>query len=253
MKPKEIQTIEEVIEALEHIIVKAKIHRDPIGYFPALYQKVTVKVKEGIETGFFEDGPRMENLDIVFAKRYLDAYQKYQDRDVTTSVWESAFLLTKDYWPITLQHLLMGMNAHISLDLGVAAAEISTPQNIQRLSTDFKRINEVLADLVEEVQKDLAKIWPSWHWILRRTGQIDNHLIDFSMELARNGAWQFANELVHLPLADREACIAVRDSKVMNIARLITRPGRLLQLVLRLMRLGERGDVAAKIMALQAR
>ena len=44
----------------------------------------------------------------------------------------------------------MGMNAHINLDLGLAAAEISTPENIHSLATDFRRINQVLADLVRQ-------------------------------------------------------------------------------------------------------
>ena len=72
----EIQTIDAVIEALGRIIQDAKIAENPMGYFPALYQKVTIKVKEGIAEGFFENGPRMERLDVVFAKRYLQRSSK---------------------------------------------------------------------------------------------------------------------------------------------------------------------------------
>jgi hypothetical protein len=36
---------------------------------------VTKKVKNGIENNLFDDGPRMEKLDVIFAKRYIDAYK----------------------------------------------------------------------------------------------------------------------------------------------------------------------------------
>jgi len=248
----EIQTIDAVIEALGRIIQDAKIAENPMGYFPALYQKVTIKVKEGIAEGFFENGPRMERLDVVFAKRYLQAYQDYKTGNPVTQSWEKTFLLTKDYWPIVLQHLLMGMNAHINLDLGIAAAEISTPEDIHSLSTDFKRINEVLASLVREVQEDLATIWPKWHWILKKTGHIDNHLIDFSMEIARDGAWQFAERLVQITPTKREAVINERDLQIADLTRVITNPGWWVEWGLCMIRLGEKGTAAAKIEALQA-
>lgn len=246
-----IQTIDAVIEALNEIIQEAKVGEDPMGYFPALYQKVTIEVKKGIEKGFFEDGPRMEKLDVTFAKRYLQAYHDYKNGDPITQSWERAFLLTKDYWPVVLQHLLMGMNAHINLDLGIAAAEIATPSDVQSLATDFKRINEVLASLVQEVQEDLATIWPKWHWVLRKTGRIDNHLIDFSMEIARDGAWQFAESLVQATPSQREAMIKERDVKIAELTHVVTHPGWLVQSVLCMIRLGEKGSVAAKIEALE--
>ncbi len=247
-----IQTIDAVIEALQQIIDEAKRNESPLGYFPALYQKVTIKVKEGIENNFFENGPRMEKLDVVFAKRYLAAYHADQLGQRTTESWVRAFRLTEQHWPIVLQHLLMGMNAHINLDLGLAAAQVSTPENIHALATDFRRINQVLANLVEEVQEDLAEIWPTWHWVLRRTGKIDDHLIDFSMEIAREGAWEVALNAVKVSPEDLPVFIAERDAKVARFARRITHPGWFVQFALRIIRIGERGNVSSKIEALQS-
>ena len=96
-----------------------------MGYFPALYRKVTVEVKRGIEERVFDDGPRMERLDVVFAKRYLDAFDAYMEGGAPTRAWVLAFETTGQWWPIVLQHLLLGMNAHINLDLGIAAARVS--------------------------------------------------------------------------------------------------------------------------------
>lgn len=65
MNPTTIRFIDEVISALDQIVAESEQNNDPAGYFAALYRKVTIKVKEGIASGYFDDGPRMEQLDVV--------------------------------------------------------------------------------------------------------------------------------------------------------------------------------------------
>ena len=139
---KSIHNIDDVIAVLQDIIDTSIQEKSPLGYFAALYQKVTIKVKEGIQNGVFEDGPRMEKLDIIFAKRYIDAYYDFSQNKTVTSSWLKAFMLSKKFWPIVLQHLLIGMNAHINLDLGIAAAQVSEGEPIEKLKNDFNKINE---------------------------------------------------------------------------------------------------------------
>lgn len=251
--PRKLETIDDVIATLEEYIADNEAKQSTLGYFPALYLKVTRQVKKGIAEGFFEDGDRMERLDVLFASRYIHAYDDFQATGPVTQSWDEAFVLAEDYWPIVLQHLLMGMNAHINLDLGIAAAEVMEGKNINDLHTDFNRINEILSQLVGEVQEELADIWPRLHWILRKTGRIDDHLVDFSMEIARDGAWRFAQSLAAAPNADWPELIAQRDAKVAKYGQLIQNPGWLISLALKLIRLGERGTVAQKIRTLDNR
>ena len=251
MKPTQATTIDEVISMLEDIITISKQQQDPLGYFAALYQKVTISVKEGIKEGRFEDGERMEKLDVIFANRYLLAYYDYQANKPVTKSWQKAFLMSKKYWPIVLQHLLIGMNAHINLDLGIAAAEVSKGENIDDLKDDFDEINKVLASLVETVQNELAQIWRPLRFILKLTGRLDNLIVDFSMELARDGAWRFAKKLAEIPHSGWSAVIQERDESVADVAKIVSRPGIFLSLMLRIVRLGERGNVTKKIEILQ--
>lgn len=250
MKP--IHTIDDVIDALEEIVQTSIVTGNPMGYFAALYQKVTIKVKEGIQNNFFDDGSRMEKLDVIFAKRYIDAYYSYQANQKVTDSWQVAFDLSKDFWPIVLQHLLIGMNAHINLDLGIAAAQVSTGKPIQDLKGDFDKINQILSLLVSEVQEDLEMIWPTLKKILQWTKKVDDFLIDFSMELARDGAWKFANELSVTPADKLEEAIIIRDQKVSDKAKIITSPGWIASLILGIIRLGEKGTVAKRIENLQS-
>jgi len=246
------RTIEEVIQQLDDIIHASAAAQSPLGYFAALYRKVTIKVRDGIATGFFEDGPRMERLDVIFANRYLDAYAAQQAHQPLASSWLRAFQAAEWYQPIVLQHLLVGVNAHISLDLGIAAAKVSEGQDIQALDTDFQRINTILASLVQEVQDELAEIWPGLLWVLRATKHADNFLLNFSMEIARNAAWAFAQFLAKQPKEAWPAIIRERDRIVADHANSVLRPGTIPTLVLLCIRLAERGSVAQKIHTLSA-
>ena len=72
------KTIDEVIENLEQIIQASKNEENTLGYFAALYQKVTINVKDKLNTNYFDDDKRMEQLDVIFANRYLSAYSNYR-------------------------------------------------------------------------------------------------------------------------------------------------------------------------------
>lgn len=244
-------TIEEVILYLDEIIETSKLEQSPMGMFPTLYREVTLQIKNGIANGSFQNGERMEKLDVIFANRYLTAYNQYMAGEKPSECWEFAFEQAERFWPIVVQHLLLGINAHINLDLGIASAQVCTPKDIADLKSDFDQINTILSNLVESVENCLVKIWPTLTYILKLSGKIDNFFIDFSMQTARDGAWKYANELVLLPEDQWETCILERDEKVTKIARLVSNPGYFVSAVFKLIRLFERGTVAEKITNLQ--
>lgn len=246
------KTIDEVIENLEYIIKTSKKEENPLGYFAVLYQKVTINVKEKLNTNYFDDDHRMEMLDVVFANKYLSAYSNYSQGKEISKSWDVAFKLSENSNLIVLQHLLLGMNAHINLDLGVAASEISDKSNIHLLHSDFNKINGILASLVEEVQQNLSKIWPTLLKILKFFNKADDFLIDFSMNLARDGAWEFANELVlKQDKTNRDKSLVLRDEKIEELAGLVTNHGFLVQAVFKIIRFFERGKTSDKIKILQ--
>jgi hypothetical protein len=245
-------TIDEVISQLHKIIQENKANPSPLGYFAALYHQVTCKVKEKIdEGGFFDDDVRMETLDVIFANRYLEAYVKYKNGEPITESWQIAFDKSENYWLIVLQHLLLGMNAHINLDLGIAAAAVMKGKNINDLEDDFNRINEILSELVNDVQKKLSLIWTFLAKILKKTGDFDTILIDFSMKLARDGAWKYAKLLANSPETEWPKLIQERDIKVKNKAKIVIDPGFLIRLVFKIIRLEERGTIATRIEILE--
>lgn len=247
-------TIDDVLLLLDKIIEDRKVKNSPAGYFPALYRKVTQSVKDGIANGEFEDGQRMERLDVIFANRYLSAYDSFYKNEELTESWKVAFDKSEDFWPIVLQHLLWGINAHINLDLGIAAVEtvIEEQEPLANLKHDFDKINELLAKLVDEVQEELSEIWPTLQRILKFTKKVDNFLIDFSMEEARDGAWKFANELYATSDVERQQMINQRDKNVAEIGKKYIYPSGLIShIIFKIIRLGERGTVRKRIAVLE--
>lgn len=249
MKP--LTNIDDVISVLDEIILESTANNSTMGYFAVLYQKVTIKVKEEIAAGFFDDGPRMEKLDVLFAKRYIDAYYDRKNKNPVTQSWEVAFDKAENSNLLVVQHLLLGMNAHINLDLGIAAAQISGSNNIEDLETDFIRINKILASMVDEVQNGLSSIWPFLRKILRFLNKIDNYIIDWSMKIARKGAWKYALKMAEANTTNWSEEIAARDIKVAAKTKIITHPGKWIQFLFWIIRISERGSIADKIAKLK--
>lgn len=245
-------TIEEVIQRLTQIVEDSKAKESRLGYFAALYRQVTVTVKQRIDDGdYFDDNKRMENFDVIFANRYLDAFDQMQSGSEPTHSWDYAFQASRQWWPITLQHLLLGINAHINLDLGIAAFETVGPQGLPTLHGDFNKINDLLADLVGGVKEKLAMVWPPLRWLNRYFGDVETGVINFSMTKARDAAWSLAQELAELNEKDRDQAIARRDNETLSLSHAIRHPGFLLGLVTKVVRLGERGPVSRIISVLE--
>lgn len=242
-------SIDGVITSLDRILEWSKQYSRRSGYFAALYRKVTVNVKTGIESGHFEDGPRMERLDVIFANRYLDAFEAYHAGQPVTDVWQQAFNFTENWSPIVLQHLMIGMNAHINLDLGIAAAQTVPEDELPALKPDFDKINVLLASLVNEVQDELGAIWPLFKWLDRLAGNADEWLADKGMTFARDRAWNLAEK--YAAANDKAAIIESEDKKMFVLGLLIINPPLRSRVVLLLTRLSERGSVVSKIEVLE--
>ncbi len=221
MQPKNIQ---EVIDALSEIIETAKSEQAPYGYFASLYRKMTIAVQQGIINDVFEDSARMEALDVVFAQRYLDAFAQMRAGQPPSKAWSAAFLAAKQNKITVLQHLLLGINAHINLDLGIAAAQICPNKAIFSLKNDFDKINSVIATIAGEVQNELAEIWFPLRFINAIAGKTDDAVINFSIKLARDAAWKVATDVAELPTYAQSSYIANLDNGVTFIAQKVINP-----------------------------
>lgn len=244
--------IKEVIAHLEGIIEDCIAKESRLGYFAALYKRVTKKVEGGIANGDFKDNEAMEKLDVVFANRYLAAYHNFQSGKAITKSWKVAFEAAENRHPLVLQHLFVGMNAHISLDLGIAAYDVYG-DDLKKNKADFDKINEILGALVDKVQLELESFWIVMKWLDRLAGKLDEELAGFAMDYARDRAWDFALELLDAGKSTEEATISKRDASVARFGKKLVKPGLWLSILVVILKLFEKGSVASKIKKLNTK
>lgn len=242
-----MKTIDDVILRLEQIVAHCKQQQSSMGYFAALYLTMTRAVKTGIAAGAFADAGRMERLDVLFAMRYIDAFEKYTQQHKTTRAWTAAFEACQNEKLTVLQHLLLGINAHINLDLGIAAAATAPNEAIYDLKADFMLINTVIADLTEKTQDKLAEIWWAMSLFDALLKSSDEGVANFSIKLARSFSWKSALSLAFSPEQMYQNNLNNIDRAVALIAKKIQNPGYLAQAGLWCMRKAETGSVADKI------
>lgn len=241
---KQATTIDEVLLLLEHIITTEIVENSNLAFFPILYKKVTQRIKEGIAKKEFDDNPRMEHLDVIFANRYLAAYFTYKEGHKPSLSWENAFLAAKNKKLLILQHLLLGINAHINLDLGIAVSETIGPQeDLQDIHDDFNKINAILASMVDGVQQKIGLVSPFFYLLDKVADGKEDLIATFSINIARDEAWLFANEYHNA--TDKLAVFSKRDISIGNIAlKLSNTKSRILRWVIKFIRWFERKNVA---------
>lgn len=247
-----LETIDQVLAALDSIIDRSYAESSRLGYFAALYHRVTRRVKEGIAAGRFEDGPRMERLDVIFASRYLDAYDAFRSGGTASRSWMLAFRVAPDPAPCAIQHLLAGMNAHINLDLGIAAAEVAPGASLGALQSDFNQINNVLAEETFRVESAMEAVSPLMKLFNAVALKTDNRLINFSMTKARDFAWNAAIRIAADP-ANRDVHIGALDAAVALLGNTVVHPPLSIELKLVPIRAAEEPDVRRIIQALWER
>lgn len=242
-------TIDEVIEHLDTIITIETSAKSTLAYFPVLYKKVTERIQLGIQKKEFEDNPRMERLDVIFASRYIEAYEQFKAGEKPTESWQVAFEATQKKL-IIMQHLLLGINAHINLDLGIAVAEtVGQDGAMEPIKNDYNKINEILASLVSGVEKSIGAVSPVFY-LLEKIGKgREDKIVTFSIDIARDEAWIFANQF-HTA-TNKEKTITDRDAIIASLGRkLITSKSRILRWVIRFIRFFESKNVARVVATL---
>jgi len=245
-----MKTIEDVLIRMDKIVAECKAQQSRIGYFAILYRQVTRRVRDGILAGEFEDNPRMEVLDVLFAKRFIDAYELWKSGSKPTESWRLAFEASKSSGNLVLQQLFLGINAHINLDLGIAASETMQGKALAGIQGDFNKINAVLAELVDGVKTNISTVSPIFGWLIPLAKGKDEMLLNFSIQLARDGAWKYAGEYHADP--DKNFQIQDRDRNISKLAQKLINPGKLLAFIIKIVAFAEWKSVSRTMDQLDA-
>jgi hypothetical protein len=249
------ETIDDVVRTIDHIIGWAIKAESPIGYFAVLYRRCTLAIREAINEDVFDDGHRMEELDVAFGRRYFNALNAYfhpAEYQGPTLPWSVAFVGDQDNQAIILQHMLAGLNAHITFDLGLAL--LATAANsLDTLTNDYNRVNVILCAQIPGIVKVVEQLSPD----LRLSGWLQRSEVSVLKEALtklRHGAWLFAINMATHPQdawpkrLHQEAWTAALSSWYLQPSEQWTGLPRLIRAIAR----HESDDVAGNIRALDA-
>lgn len=243
--------IDEVLTRLKEIIeIERKALNPKNALFASLYLYVTAVVKATIDhqirdtkTLNFQDNDRMADLDVIFANRYLDAYYAFKNGEPVSESWKIALGERNTDHMIPLQNILMGINAHINLDLGIATSEAvrrsKKADDMLDIKVDFNTINIILNKLTMTVEHSLADSSLLLKNLIKYGKGFESKIAGFSIEVAREAAWTFSME--HYLSKDKGKTIKGKDGKVAKYAEQLYEPNnRWVKLVIKGMKLLER-------------
>lgn len=212
--------LDNTLAEFDEVVDRAWQQRSALGIFPSMYRAVTVEIRDGIRNGLFNDADTLEELSVVFADRYFDAFRALVDGRPPTRSWEVAFRAAEagGRRPV-LQHLLAGMNAHINLDLGIVTADVARDRR-DEVHADFLRVNYILYEKINGLQAYLNAVSPTMAAFDRLGGFLDEWVMRLTIGVSRTFAWELAVELLDAPQR-RDAIIARRDRLTAELGRLI--------------------------------
>lgn len=128
------------------------------------YLRMTRNMLAALAAAEFQDAIWVERLLDRFAGYYFDALAAYDRADpATPPVWQVAHDAAAAPDTMTLQNLLLGVNAHINYDLVLTLVEVLAPEWATLAETerhtryvDYTHVNDVIARTVDVVQDEIV-------------------------------------------------------------------------------------------------
>lgn len=195
--PTPADPIAAVIERMEAIAAGLQPH-DGVACFNTLYLAVTQAVDGQVTLAGFADPAFLRALDVTFAGLYFDAVDAVAAGRKPSRAWAPLFDRRGEQRIAPIQFALAGMNAHINHDLPLALVKTFqqmglSPDPHAPPHADYGRVNATLSAVERQVkaQFDTGLVGAADHVL----GRLDDVVAMWSIEAARNAAWQHCEVL----------------------------------------------------------
>lgn len=222
------RTLDDVVEGLAGWERRFRDTGDRRAIFLTLYGVVSSEMRLRVADRAFADSEWVHRYAVAFANLYREALEHYE-AGRTPSVpkaWRLCFDAARAGTGLVLQDMLLGVNAHVNNDLPLALSNVSIdPDRIARYG-DHSAVNAVLGSVTERATQQIAALYaPGVAMLDDCAGQLDELLSLFSLEIARESAWESAVSLANArgPL-ERRLVSTLIGSRAAVMARLLLAP-----------------------------
>ena len=222
------RTLDDVVEGLGTLEHRFRQQGDRRSVFPTLYGLVSVAARERVAQRFFEDNEWVERYAVAFANLYRVAVERHDAGrlDELPRAWRLCVAIAGCGSGRVQQDLLLAVNAHVNHDLAFALSAVSIGPDRAARHRDHTRVNQIFASVMETSTERIASLYaPGLRTIDTGAGEVDELVGLFSIEVARESAWEGAVALANAQTdAERRLTAKLISSRAAVMARLIRAP-----------------------------
>jgi hypothetical protein len=223
-------TLDDVVAGLAAWEELFRSRQDRRCIFLTLYGVVSSEMRDRVARGAFLDSRWVHRYAVAFANLYREALEAYDGGRLADvpKAWRLCFDAATSGSGLVLQDLLLGVNAHVNNDLPLALTRISIDPDREQRRRDHDAVNAVLAAVMQRAIDRLAALYaPGFTPLDQGAGELDEMLSLFSLEVARDSAWDGALSLANARNTF-ESALAGRliSARAAVLARLLLAPSR---------------------------
>jgi hypothetical protein len=222
------RTFDDVVSGLSAVETRFRQRGDRRSIFATLYGVISTAAREKVTQRFFEDNNWVERYAVAFANLYRSALEHYDAGRMAEvpKAWRLCFDAALEGNTLVTQDLLLAVNAHVNNDLPLALTAVSIDPDRALRHRDHTAVNMVFGSILEEATRRIATLYaPGLETADDVGGQLDELVGLFSMEVARESAWEAAVALSNARTdAERRLTSTLVSSRAALMGRLVLAP-----------------------------
>jgi hypothetical protein len=189
---------------------------DSRAIFLDCYRLMTANMLIALEQDEFTDPVWVHSLLHRFADYYFDALDAYErDDPAMPQVWRMTHQIARSNGALVLQHLMLGVNAHINYDLVLTLADLLEPEwatldgeKRRQRYADHSHVNLVIARTIDTVQDQvITRLTPAFFVVDRLLGRVDEWATARLISVWRDTVWHRAVEVLDAPGVSARAAV----------------------------------------------
>lgn len=188
----------EIVNKMDSLAKEWEIRNDNRGIFLRCYCMMTTNMVAALDEKRFIDKKWVEHLLHRFAAYYFDALACFDCGDEVPNVWKMVHEAAEQDDLHVLQHLFLGVNAHINYDLVLTLYEILHPEwdtlsesGKERRYQDHLLVNTLIGETIDQVQDEVVEAYaPNMDLMDKLLGRLDEKLITGLISRWRKSVWR---------------------------------------------------------------
>lgn len=217
--------IPDILTRMNIQAAKWKSENDNRAIFLECYSMMTSNMLDAIAAKRFLDCQWVEKLLHKFADYYFEALFCYDCGNNTPKVWQEVHEASQSHNLHVVQHLLIGVNAHINYDLVLTLYDILIPEwpNISNHTKntrfrDHEMVNKIIAETIDKVQDEVIEVKePFMDIVDKALWRLDEILLTKLISKWRRNVWEQTNLLLNCQNeTQKEQMLARLENDVIN-------------------------------------